>query len=535
MDRRQFLGSTAATATLIAGAAPFAARAETPDNQLAVGFSMANILTLDPAGAGSKEKVQVTTNIYDGLVGIDPADRSQVRGELAESWEIAEDASSITFTLRPDLKFASGNPLEAEDVIWSFTRVLRLNLAQATNFTIRGYTADAAETLFEAPDPRTVVVNIPERTDPQIILMTLAIAGTGAVLDRATVMEHEVDGDLGSAWLATNTAGSGPFELQTYRPGDLVVLARNENYWGEPANMDRVLMRHIPESQTQRLLLEQGDLDVAYSLSAADLGSLESNPDVVVTNAVGNGLYYLAMSLADETLQDARVREAIIKLIDYDGINQSVMQYYGVKHTSPIQIGLGGETFDSSVERDVEGAKELLAEAGYQDGLDLTLRALSESPFDNLAVAVQGALAEGGVRAQLITGGGEIVYGAMRNRDFQLLVGRSGGQVSHPDGDLRSIVYNPDNSDDANLTGLLSWRVSYHDAAINSQIAEALELSGDTQREAYAEIQREYAAGAPPIQPISQVTDSVATRADVTGLTISPVWQTKLASVGKDR
>lgn len=533
MDRRQFLGS-AATLALLAGL-PSRAVAATPDNQLVVGFSMANVLTLDPAGAGSKEKVQITANLYDGLLALDPDNRSELIAELAESWEVNEDGTAIRFTLRPDLRFSSGNPLTSEDVVWSYIRVLKLNLAQATNFKLRGYTVENAAENFIAVDPRTVEVRIPVPTDPKIILMTLAMPGPGAILDRKTALEHEANGDLGSAWLANNAAGSGAFLVQHMMPSEMIILARNDNYWADLALMDRVIMRHIPESQSQRLQLGRGDLDIAYSLSAPDLASLDGNEDITIVNQVGNGLYYLAMSLRDPVLKDPKVRQAIVKLIDFDGINQTVMRYYGVKHRSPIQIGLGGQTDESPTPRDVAGARALLAEAGHPDGLTLSLRALSEPPFDNFAVAIQGALAEGGIRAEIITGGGETVYGAMRQREFQLIVGRSGGQVSHADGDMRSLIYNPDNSDEANLTGLLSWRVSYFDAEMNRRIDEALLLPPDAQRAAYAEIEQLYAESIPAIQPVSQVTDAVATRADITGLKISPVWQTKLATVGKAR
>lgn len=512
---------------------PLRLAADTPNDQLVVGFSLANVLTLDPAGSSSKERVQIIANLYDGLVGIDDGDRRKVVPALAEHWEVAEDRMSIRLSLR-EARFASGNPVTAEDAVWSLHRCLKLNLAQATNLRLRGFTTENATTHIRAIDPRTVEIALPEPTDPQIILMTLAMAGTGSVIDRTIALEHEANGDLAAGWLTTNVAGSGAFALQIWRPGDLAVLERNDNYWGDAPAMKRVIMRHIPESQSQRLQLTQGDLDIAYSLGAADLKAIELQEEVQIVQQTGNGLYYLAMSLKNEHLAKPEVREAIIRLIDYDGINASVMPYYGVKHLGPIQQGLGGEGMSPDLRPDPQTAKALLAKAGYPDGLDLNLRALSETPFDNLAVALQGNLALGGVRVQISTGTGEQVYGPMRERNFDLIVGRSGGQISHPDGDLRSLVYNPDNTDEARLTGLQSWRVSYQDTELNDRIEKAL-LNPDHQAEDYAEITRLYAERIPAIQPISQVVDSVAIRANVQGFTISPVWQTKLAAVTKTR
>ncbi|MGF9567502.1 ABC transporter substrate-binding protein [Neorhizobium sp. BT27B] len=535
MKRRKMLIAVALmTTTSLLGMTP--ALAETPANQLVIGFSMTNVLTLDPAGSSSKERVQVLANLYDGLVGIDPVERAKVIPALAERWEVGPDEKSIRFHLRPDLKFTSGNAVTADDVVWSLQRVLKLNLAQATNLRLRGYNSDNAAQSFKALDARTVEIAILQPIDPQIILMTLAMAGTGSVIDKEEVLSHDKNGDLGAGWLTTNSAGTAAFKVQSLRPNEMVVLARNDNYWGPAPAMSRVLMRHIPEPQSQRLLIEKGDLDIAYSLGAADLDALKSNEAVKVTTSIGNGLYYLAMSQKNENLANPKLREAILKLIDFDGLNRTVMPYFGVRHLSPIQIGLAKDPYDPGLKMDVEAAKKLLVEAGYADGIDLTIRTLSEPPFDNLAIVLQSLLGQAGIRIKILTGSGEQVYGPMRERNFELIVGRSGGQISHPDGDMRSLAYNPDNRDEAKLTGLVGWRTSFKDDELNSRIDAALaETSPDKQAERYQDIEKLYADRIPAIQPISQVTDSVAQRADIEGFRISPVWQTKLDAVRKRR
>lgn len=512
------------------------ALAETPANQLVIGFSMTNVLTLDPAGSSSKERVQVLANIYDGLVGIDPVERAKVIPALAERWDVGPDRKSIRFHLRPGLKFASGNAVTADDVVWSLQRVLKLNLAQATNLRLRGYSNDNAADSFKAIDDLTVEIAILQPIDPQIILMTLAMAGTGSVIDKKEVLGHEKNGDMGAGWLTTNSAGTAAFKVQSLRPNEMVVLVRNDNYWGTASAMSRVLMRHIPEPQSQRLLIEKGDLDIAYSLGAADLEALKANEDVKVTTSTGNGLYYLAMSQKNKDLANPKLREAILKLIDFDGLNKTVMPYLGVRHLSPIQVGLAKEPYEPDLKMDVEAARKLLADAGYADGIDLTIRTLSEPPFDNLAIVLQSLLGQGGIRIKILTGSGEQVYGPMRERNFELIVGRSGGQISHPDGDMRSLVYNPDNRDGAKLTGLVGWRTSFEDKDLNSKIDGArAETDPAKQAELYREIEKLYADRIPAIQPISQVTDSVAQRADIEGFQISPVWQTKLDAVRKRR
>ncbi|TCL73834.1 ABC transporter substrate-binding protein [Rhizobium sp. BK251] len=526
-------------AAAIVGSASWGAPlyAETPPNMLVVGFSMNNILTLDPAAITGKETVQVLANIYDNLVSLDPVNRSQVNPQLAESWTISDDRSKITFKLREGATFASGNPITSADVVWSLKRLMSLNLAQASFLKTHGFTADNAEASFSAPDEQTVVVTLPKKVDPELIIMTLGIVGPGSIYDSKTVLEHEKDGDQGAAWLTNNSAGSGPFVLGEWRSNERVVLDRNDNYWGDAPAMRRIIMRHLAESQSQRLMLEKGDIDIAFSMSAADLKSLEANKDVSIETIGGSGFYYLAVSMKDEKFKNPKVREALRYLIDYEGLDKTVLPYFGKLRDRPIPSGIFGALPNAGYHLDVEKAKALLAEAGYPDGFSTTLRALSDAPFLNLATAMQATLAQAGIRAEVITGSGDQIYGAMRERNFELIVGRGGGgQLPHPDSNLRAIVYNPDNSDEAKLTNFQGWRTSFYDEKLNGMV-DAAQVEGDknVQTKLYGDIQAYYADLVPAIQPFSEVIDTVGVRADIKGLALNPSWSTQLRTVTKDR
>lgn len=526
--------NAALLATML-GAGP--ALAETPPNQLVVGFSMTNVLTLDPHAITGRETVQVLANVYDGLVELDPVERSQARPDLAERWDIAEDGMSITFHLREGALFASGNPVTADDVVWSLRRLMTLNLAQSSFLKTHGFTAQNAQESFAAPDERTVVVTLPRPVDPQIIVATLGIVGPGSVLDRALVEENASGDDLGAGWLAFNSAGSAAYTMQDWRSNERVILSANENFWGEAPLMQRIIWRHIPESQSQRLMLERGDLDIAFQLSPADLVALESNADVKVDAVPSTGFYYLAVSMKDERFAKREVREALRHLIDYEGLNAAILPYFGQLHQRPINSGFLGLLPDPGYALDPERARALLAEAGYPDGFSVTLRAVADEPFLNLATALQSSLQQGGIRANVVTGSGDQVYGAMRERNFELVVGRGGGgQNPHPDSNLRALLYNPDNSDEAQLTNFQGWRTSFHDEELNRMIdAAVVEADPDRQVEQYAAIQDRLEEVVPSIQPFSEVITSVASRRDITGLVVNPSWSTDLGRVGKER
>ncbi|RVV97544.1 ABC transporter substrate-binding protein [Mesobaculum littorinae] len=526
------LFASAALAALM-GATP--ALSETPDDQLVAAFTMNNILTMDPAAITGGEAVQVLNNVYDALVQFDP-ETYELQPRIAESWDYADDNMSVTLTLRDDVTFASGNPLTAEDVKFSLDRVMKLGLAQSSGLSSRGFTAEGVDAHFVVDGPHSFTINLPQPDDPQLILMYLTQAGVGSILDSKLVMENDSDGDMGQAWLTNNSAGSGAFVLGQWRSNEYVILTRNDEFWGGAPEMKRVLMRHLPESQSQRLGLEQGDIDVGFTLAAADLRAMEASDEITVETVPSAGFYYLAASMEDERYANPQVREALRYLIDYDGINSAIMPYFGVERQRPVNSNAFGALDDPGYELDIERAKELLAEGGFPDGFDTTIRVISEQQFLDSATAIQGTLAQAGITAEIITGDGGQIYGAMRDRDFELLVGRGGGgQEPHPDSNLRAVVYNPDNSQEAGLTNYQGWRTSYFDEELNAMIEEALtESDRDRQVESYGEIQEAIDEKVIAIQPFSERVVTAAYQDGIEGLIINP-WITRFEDVTKNR
>ncbi|SFG38516.1 peptide/nickel transport system substrate-binding protein [Palleronia marisminoris] len=528
---KHFFASAAMAALMVSTPA----LADTPDDQLVAAFTMNNILTMDPAAITGGEAVQVLNNVYDALVQFDP-ETYELQPRIAESWEYSDDNRSVTLTLRPYVTFASGNPLTAEDVKFSLDRVMKLGLAQSSGLSSRGFTAENVDEHFVVEDDHTFTINLPQADDPQLILMYLTQAGIGSILDRDLVMEHEENGDMGQAWLTNNSAGSGAFVLDRWQSNEYVILTRNDEFWDGVPEMQRVLMRHLPESQSQRLGLEQGDIDVGFTLAAPDLRALEDAEGIEVETVPSAGFYYLAASMEDERFANPKVREALRYLIDYDGINSAIMPYFGVERQRPVNTNAFGALDDPGYELDVERARELLAEAGYEDGFDTTIRVISEQQFLDSATAIQNTLGQAGINAEIITGDGGQIYGAMRDRDFELLVGRGGGgQEPHPDSNLRATVYNPDNSQEAGLTNYQGWRTSYQDEELNEMIETALtEGDRDRQIELYGEIQEAIDEKVTTIQPFSERVVTAAYQDEVDGLIINP-WITRFEDVTKDR
>ena len=526
----------AALTAIALSSTSMAAMAATPADQLVVGLSMSNILTLDPAAIAGRESTAVITNIYDTPVQLDAVERTNVNPGLAESWEISEDGTTITLNFRQGATFASGNPVTVEDAIWSWKRILELELVGSATWQSYGFSLENFDDHVRA-EGNSIIVTMPQAGDPLLILYMFGKPSAASVIDSATALQHEVDGDKAAAWLTTNTAGSGPFVLRNWTANDTIILDRNDAYWGGPAAMKRVLMRHMPESQTKRLMLERGDLDVGLALSVPDISALSSNGDVEVQSISSSGFYFLAVNMKDGRFANQETRLALRYLIDYQGINDTIMPNYGVLHQRPVSPGVLGSMENPGYTLDVEKAKEHLAAAGYADGFAVKLLSLNEPPFIDIATSVQSTLAQAGIQAEIITGTGNQVYGPMRERTFEMIVGRGGGgQEPHPHSNMQALVINPDNSDDAGLSGLIGWRTSFYNEDLNNLALSALvERDPAAQEQMYEDVQLMYEELVPALQPISAVVDTVVFRSDVEGYQEHYGWTTRYHQIEKSR
>ena len=201
------LFAAAAIAAISIGAAP-QVRAETPADTLIEAWTIDDIITLDPAETFEITTAEIAGNAYEGLIGYD-ADMSNIFGEIAESWTISADGMTISFTVR-DGPFASGNPITADDAVYSLQRAVKLDKSPAFILTQFGLTADNVDAMIRQTGDITFEFEMDKPYAPTLVLYCLT-ATVGFVVDSELVMSHEANGDFGYDWLKTNYAGSGPF------------------------------------------------------------------------------------------------------------------------------------------------------------------------------------------------------------------------------------------------------------------------------------------------------------------------------------
>ena len=297
---------------------------------------------------------------------------STTRPSWSATWpnpgRVSPDGKTYTFELKPGLKFASGNPLTADDVAYSLQRAVSLDKSPAFILTQFGFTKDNVKDKIKATGPLTVTLETDKAYAPTFVLNCLT-ANIGAIVDKKLVMSKEQNGDWGYAWLKTNYAGSGPLKLREWRANEIVALERNDNYYGDKPKLARVIYRHVKEAATQRLLLEKGDIDIARNLSPQDIAALSANKDIKLVSAPKGTVYYISLNQKNPNLAKPEVREALKWLVDYSAIGDTLIKNIGVVHQNFLPMGLLGASKDNPYKLDVAKAKALLAKAGVPERL----------------------------------------------------------------------------------------------------------------------------------------------------------------------
>ncbi|MEM1346506.1 MAG: ABC transporter substrate-binding protein, partial [Pseudomonadota bacterium] len=252
------------------------ARAETPPNILVVATKIDDIVSLDPQESFEFSGSDILNNMYGSLVSFDPADLSQgYVGDIAEAWEVSEDGTVFTFTIREGLTFHSGNPITAKDVEFSLRRAIAMQKTPSFILTQFGFTPENMEQTLVATGEMTFQLTTDKKYAESFVLNCLT-ATIAYIVDSEVVAAEAIDGDYGNGWLRTNSAGSGAYKLVNWKANESYTLEANPDFWRGAPGMRRVIVRHIEESATQRLLLENGDIDIARNLNPEDIAAVSA-------------------------------------------------------------------------------------------------------------------------------------------------------------------------------------------------------------------------------------------------------------------
>jgi peptide/nickel transport system substrate-binding protein len=376
----------------------------------------ASVNTLDPNIPGStRESFAVSLSTYDRLVcfgrkqlnGKWVFDLDKITGELAESYDVSPDGLKLTFHLRKDAKFQDGTPVTAEDVKWSLDRAVTAPvLGKAQLLTGSMTSADQ----FKVIDPLTFEVMLPK--PDKLALPNLATVYP-IIINSKLAKEHATAEDpWATAWLKEHTAGSGPYVIETFKPGEQVIMSRNEA-WNRGsadklASFKRVIIQSVPEPATRANLVERGDADLVIDLQASDVQSLEAKGKLkVVSTPQYNAVTFVSMNSKIPPFDNVNVRRAVAFALPYDDMFKAALfgrgaPLYGADWADG-KPPSGAYPIPQPIKLDLEKAKDYLKAAGLPEGFSTTFsfNVGQASTAEPMAALVKESLAKIGIKVDI--------------------------------------------------------------------------------------------------------------------------------------
>ena len=449
--------------------------------ELKIGLS-SEVTTLDPHFFNSGPNIAFHHHLYDTLVDVDPEGR--LIPALAESWRAIDD-TTWEFKLRRGVKFHDGSEMTADDVLYSLDRPAQIT-ASPGPFT--SYTKPIVAK--QAVDRYTVRLKTASAYGP----LPLDLISIFIVSKKAAAKATQEQFNSGAAAI-----GTGPFKLVNFRKGESIEIARNDAYWGPKPEWDKVQFKVLASDAPRLAALLAGDVDLIEAVPPADLAKLKGNPKVgLAQHTTWRTLFWqldqfrdvspfvtdkAGKPLAKNPLKDVRVRQAISKAINRQALVERTLEGLAQPASNLNSPGIFGYNAELKVEAyDPQGAKKLLADAGYPDGFGLTLHGPNNRYINDEQVVqtVAQFLNRVGIQAKVETQPLSVYFGKARASDYSMAMLGWGSLAS--DFTLRSIVGTP-NPD----TGWGTWNWGkYSNPAVDKLVQQALGSVDATKREDFA-------------------------------------------------
>ena len=481
---------------------------------LVVVQSLDDIVSLDPAEGFELSSVQAFTSLYQRLIQPDPATPATLRPTLASSWQAGSDGRSLIFALRPGAVFASGNPLRAEDVVYSLRRAVKLNRAPAFILNELGWSPANVDQFVSAVDARQVRVAWPAHVGPAFVLNVLT-APIASIVDQVEVDKHASGSDSGSGWLRGHSAGSGPFRIRRYIPHEALVLDANPSAPGGGPLLKTVVIKNVADAGSRRLLVDVGDADIARDLGPDQVAALRGRPELKVVEFPSATLHYLlfnAGNARNPVLKNPALWEAARWLIDYDTIASKLLKGQFLVHQSFLADGFPGALQSTPYHLDVKKAKAILAQAGIPAGVTVKLDVFNQPPFYDIAQSLQSTFAQGGITLQIQPAVASEVYAKTRTRTEEAVWLYWIPDYFDAHSTASAFALNREDG-----TQSIAWRSGWHIPRL-SALTEAAVAEQDPGKRIrlYEEIQTQVQASSPFVMALQARTELVM-RANVQG------------------
>ncbi len=373
-------------AGFIAGALALHAMAMAQKTEVQVGFTT-DAFNLDPGNYRNRETETILRNMYDGLFTHDNA--MKVVPDLVESSEQKDDRTYL-FKLRRGVKFHNGDELTADDVVFTFERIITPKAIGGTSSPRVSLLGPLKE--IKALDPYTVEFILDK---PWPILK--------AMLPFQQVVSRKFVEKIGDKAFATQENGTGPFKLVEWRKGDSITMEKFSDYWKGAPKIDRLVYKVMPENSSRVAALLAGDIQIAKDIPIDSLAQVRNSATATVMQVNGTRTFFISLNNKKPPFDNVLVRRAANYAVNKKLIIDKVLKGTAVPLNGVLSPDAFGFDKDlPSYDFDLKKAKALLAEAGHPSGIDVTLE--TDGSQSEMAQILSSLLAKAGIRAKVVIG-----------------------------------------------------------------------------------------------------------------------------------
>ena len=472
---------------------------------------------LDPAFVDDSESAKVMCNIYEGLVKYGD-DNTNIEPCLAENWDISSDGKEYTFHLRKGVKFHDGTDFNADAVVKSVTRQLPPNATKDmpyASFTFNGVKK------VEAVDANTVKFTLESANTPFLANLAMTLA---APIVSPTALEKN-KGNLNEA-----PVGTGTFKFISWQKGEKVTLEKNNEYWGEKAKLDKIVIKITKENSVRASELMTGSIDAMDGLDPSDVDKLKEK-NMNIFSKPGMNINYMAFDCDRPPFNDPKLREAVSYAINREELVKYLYQNYADPAKTMLPNFIAGYKDVSAYEYNPEKAKQMLKELGKENLQVKMITYSNPRPYNSvggqkLAEAIQNYLSKVGINATID------VYQWTEYKD----------KTKQGEGDIKFYGWNGDNGDADNFLSLVDSKeiasslnvARYTNLEVDKLLAQGKATpNGDSRNAIYGQIQDVLAKEAPWVN-ISYSKQMAASSSKVKNFSIHPTGSVFFQKVDKE-
>lgn len=440
--------------------------AEDANKDITVGVSD-NFISMDPHDSNDTLGYSAQKGMMEGLVGFD--EEMEVIPRLAEDWEASDDAKEFTFTLRDDVEFHDGEPFNAEAVKVNMDRLkdpdnnLKRHSMAAVIDEVE--VIDEFEVKFILKEPFGAMIN--------------NFAHPSMMMHSPKALEEEGDD------VALNPVGTGPFEFDEWKQGDHLTMKKNDNYWKEGyPKVDSVTFKPVPENGSRVAMLQTGEADFIYPVPTEQVETLEDEDGIEVNFEESIVTQYASMNTRKEPFDKKEVRQAVNYAIDQDAFIEVVQNGHGTPMDSIVAPKVQFYDAQTPYDYNPEKAKELLKEAGYEDGFEAKIWSGNTSDAIKAAEFIQQQLSEVNIDLEVTSMESGTLSDSLwdvedpDDAEVDMYYGGWSSSTGDADWGLRPLIGGEENFPPA------SYNVAFYDnEEVNDDITKALETADNDQRE----------------------------------------------------